>query len=344
MLVIGESGMLKTSYVSHMAQLYNRRDEIKPVTRFNSTTRFIEDVLYDYSECTAVIDDIHTGSSSGIKKNNESTAEELIRRIGDNTGKGYKEGKTSIQKSFNGNAIFIGEYINGKGSSIPRTLVVKLTQRINGVILDKYQRQNKLLVSTFYYHFLQWYVECYQQVCQMLNNHLTKHRSCGYETGLHARLPDTYFYLMNSYAILLEFCRTSNLLSNEDVNTEFSLFSNQLKQAIYNQQMRYSACNTNYLSAIANAYSTGKIRVAKSTDAFNENIHDAVLHYGCLCIYSKCFDSLLAKFIPNYNHREVIRYLKDNNALKLHDSDNKNDVKIFSLNKRFFSIYLHKLK
>ena len=80
LVVVGESGMFKSSYVPHMVQLYNRSDEIRPVTRFNSTQSFIEDVLYDYSECTAVIDDLHSAESKGIKRKNEATAEEMESR------------------------------------------------------------------------------------------------------------------------------------------------------------------------------------------------------------------------------------------------------------------------
>lgn len=68
LVIVGESGMLKTRYVPHLVQLYNRADGIGPVTRFNSTKRFIEDALYEYSDCTAVIDDLHTAESKDIKR------------------------------------------------------------------------------------------------------------------------------------------------------------------------------------------------------------------------------------------------------------------------------------
>lgn len=37
LVIVGTSGMYKTHYTSHMTQLYNRNDIIKPVTRLNST-------------------------------------------------------------------------------------------------------------------------------------------------------------------------------------------------------------------------------------------------------------------------------------------------------------------
>ena len=77
--VVAESGMFKTTYVPLIVQLYNRSMGIRPETRFNSTNRFIEDLLCFYYDCTIVIDDLHTAQSSEIKRKNEVTAEEIIR-------------------------------------------------------------------------------------------------------------------------------------------------------------------------------------------------------------------------------------------------------------------------
>lgn len=138
LVIVGKSGMLKSHYVPHLVQLYNRADGIGPFTRFNSTKRFIEDALYEYSECTAVIDDLHTAESRGIKRRNEETAEEIIRRIADDTGRGRMDGKAQVQRSFRGNAVFIGEYTIGKASTIPRALIANITKPPNGAILDEY--------------------------------------------------------------------------------------------------------------------------------------------------------------------------------------------------------------
>lgn len=343
LVIVGETGMYKTHYVSHMVQLYNRNDEIKPVTRLNSTSRFIEDILYEYAECTAVIDDLHTGSSSQIKRNNENTAEELIRRISDDTGRGYKNGNALVQKSFRGNAIFIGEYFNGKGSTVPRALIANITRRIDGEILDEYQRHKKLVVSTFYYYFLQWYVDNYSMICGFIDKKLTTHRKTKYETKLHSRLLDTYFYLTVSYELFLSFCEASGFISDTESEREDRSFTTHVCRLILNQQNRFVPQTTDYLALISRAYKKGKFQIARNVSEFNENIHDGVIHYDCLCIFSKRFDTVLRNTIPDFDHREVIRYLKDNNALKLHESDGKNDVKISTLNKRFFAIYLNKL-
>lgn len=137
LVVTGESGMLKSHYVPHITQLYNRADGVRVDSRFNSTQRFIEDIISAHDECTVVIDDLHTAAARSIKRNNEITAEEILRRISDDTGRGHKEGDSSVQKKFGGNVVFIGEYITGRESTMPRALVIKITKKIDGVILDQ---------------------------------------------------------------------------------------------------------------------------------------------------------------------------------------------------------------
>lgn len=344
LVVVGKSGLFKTHYIAHMVQLYNRNDEIKPVTRLNSTSRFIEDILYEYAECTAVIDDLHTGSSSTIKRNNENTAEEIIRRISDDTGRGIKSGNSLVQKSFRGNAIFIGEYFNGKGSTVPRALIANITQKIDGSTLDEYQRHKKLVVSTFYYYFLKWYVNNYQQICSELDYELTKHRQTNYESKLHFRLLDTMFYLTTSYNLFLRFCKESGFITDENVINDRSSFAAHVCKLCIEQQNRCTLPNTDYLSIISKAYMKGMFKIAKGAKFFDENKHDGVIHYNCLCLYSKRFDSVMSNIIPNYDHKDLVDTLKKEGALKTHCSDGKNDVKICSLKKRFFAIPLQKLK
>lgn len=338
--IVGESGMFKTQYVTNLVQLYDRNKEIKPNTRLNSSLSYVEDTLSRFGENTAVIDDLHTGESSSVKKNNERNLEELIRRVSDNTGRGHMCGNKSVQNNFRGNVIVIGEYISGKGSTLPRALVAKITQRPDGIKLDQYQRSKKLVVSTFYYYFIQWYVDNYAYICTLIDDQLTKHRYRKYSDTIHARLIDTAFYLIASYNILLCFFKEHGVMSDDEITTERNSFSAQVNRLIYEQQKLYGPYNTDFLAIIRNAYQSGKFLIAKSDKLFDESRYDCVIHYNCLCIYSKRFDKVMSDLIPNYDHRRLIRALKENNALKLHESDGKNDIKINSLKKRFLLFIL----
>lgn len=349
LVIVGESGMLKSHYVPHMVQLYNRADGIGAVTRFNSTKRYIEDVLYEYSECTAVIDDLHTAESTGIKKRNEDTAEEIIRRIGDDTGRGRMEGRSHVQKQFRGNVVFIGEYTIGKASTIPRALVANLTKRPNGAMLDKYQREKKLLVSTFYFHFIQWYVDYFENVRNEIDARLSNFRRkyAASDSDIHGRLRDTQFYLCASYMIFLQFCQDSSFLSKEDAIDEYRSFDVYLAQLIRAQQSKYKSDKDknviDYLSLIQNLYKKGGFRLSKKKEDFNPDKHDGLIYYGCLCLRRKRLEQKIRNIYPNANIDDCIRYLNAKNALKLVES--KNTVQITGIQgKRFYAIKFQKFK
>lgn len=351
LVIVGESGLLKSHYVPHLVQLYNRSDEITADTRFNSTQRFIEDILYEYSECTAVIDDLHTAEAKGIKRANEATAEEIIRRISDNIGRGHKEGNELVQKKFRGNVVFIGEYIIGKESTIPRALVVNLTKRPDGKILDKYQRQQPLLVSTFYYFFIQWYVNHFDDICEWINTRLTKFREVAANSSFHGRLNDTRFYLQTSYMIFLEFCKESGFITEQDALDEYRSFDSQLVTLIQAQQARFKPDkakleSVDYLKLIRRFYKKGKFCLADSAKAFHPDKHDGLIYYNCLCLRRKNLEKLIRKDFPNIQIDDVIQSLADKKALK--QVKDKRTVKISTINKsfgamRFYAIWLNLL-
>lgn len=343
LVVMGKSGMLKSHYVPHMVQLYNRQSGIGAVTRFNSTKRFIEDALYDYSECTAVIDDLHTAESRSIKRRNEETAEEIIRRIGDDTGRGRMDGHTHVQQQFRGNAVFIGEYTIGKASTIPRVLVVEITSPPNGAILDKYQRHHPLVVSTFYYYFIQWYVDHFAEICAAIDDSLTKSREATANSSIHGRLRDTQLYLQISYMLFLEFCVESRCCSKQDATEEYNNFSRYLARLIQAQQVRFdqdsNSKSVDYPNLIRNLYHNNSFILAKSKKDFNPSVHDGLIYYDCLCLRGERLKNRLCQLGPNFNFNDCIASLLAAGALKL--VENKHTVQIDGTGGiRFYAIHI----
>lgn len=351
LFIKGKSNMLKSHYIPHLTQLYDRGTDIRAATRFNSSNRFIEDLLCEYDECTVIIDDLHTAESERIKRSNECTAEEIIRRVSDDTGRGHKEGNELVQKKFQGNVIFIGEYSIGKGSTNSRMLIAELTIRPDGTILDKYQRHKPLLVSTFYYYYIQWYVDNYKEIYNEIDKRITEFRETNTESHIYGRLLDAQLYLQTSYMIFLEFCRDSGFITQEDALDEFSYFRDQLISLILAQQTRSEQDESkpqeiNYLKLIRKLYKKGKFRLADSAETFCKDKHDGLIYYECLCVRRESLEKKLHKILPDVKIDEVTKSLEAQNALKVVD---KRTVKISTLNKeagaiRFCAIWLSKLK
>ena len=346
LVIVGKSGMLKSNYIPHLVQLYNRADGIGPATRFNSTKRFIEDALYEYSECTAIIDDLHTAESKGIKRRNEDTAEEIIRRIADDTGRGRMDGNTLVQRYFRGNAVFIGEYTIGKASTIPRALVVNITKPPNGAVLDEYQRSQPLLVSTFYYRFIQWYVDHFDEIRDAIDAELTKLRQSTAASTTHGRLRDTQFYLQTAYKVFLAFCKDSGFCSDKDAQDTYNSFRIQLNELVRAQEKRFrestEAKTVDYLALIRDLYRSGRFRIAKDADGFNPDKHDGIIYYGCLCLRGKRLKQKFQSVCQDLSLDDCIAFLLNKDALKLVGS--KNTVQINSIGGiRFYAIWLKRL-
>lgn len=346
LVIVGKSGMLKSHYVPHLVQLYDRASGIGPVTRFNSTNRFIEDVLNEYSECTAVIDDLHTAESKRIKRQNENTFEEIIRRIADDTGRGRMDGHTQVQKQFHGNVVFIGEYTVGKASTIPRALVVNLTKAPNGAILDDYQRHKPLLVSTFYFYFLQWYVDHFDEICDGIDSKLTEFRQSATRTNVHGRLRDTQFYLQLSFLLLLQFLKESGCCPTLNPQDEYSDFCCYLAELIRAQQAQFEQDSgtesVDYLCLIRTLFRQGYFSIAGEAKHFNSANYDGLIYYNCLCLRGECLDRELRCRIPHYSRENCINSLLNTGALR--QGGSKNSVQINGTRgKRFYAIYLNRL-
>jgi len=346
LVVVGRSGMLKSHYIPHMVQLYNRVDGIGPTTRFNSTKRFIEEVACKYRHCTMVVDDLHTAESRGIMKRNEDTAEEFIRRIGDNLGRGRMEGHTQVQNQFEGNVVYIGEYNIGKASTIPRELIVNITKTPDSNILDKYQRKQPLLVSTFYSYFIQWYIDNFDEIYEEIDSALTYFREKNKNSSVHKRLLDAQFYLRISYMFFVKFCKSYDFCIEREAKNEYQDFCKELEKLIQEQQARYDMDRepspVDYLKVIQHLYEKGNFKIAKNEEKFSEDKHDGLIYYDCLCLRGGRLDKKLGKIIPDYERADCIKSLKDKRALKCYKG--KNTVQIGGLNgRRFYAIKLKNL-
>ena len=344
LMVVGKSGMMKSSYVPQITQLYDRANGAKANTRFNSSTSFIEEDMGEYRHCTYVIDDIHTGSSSSIKRRNETTAEEMLRRISDDTGRGRKNGKELVQHTFEGNAVYISEYVIGVESTVARMLCVEMTPKPDGKVLDKYQREKKLLMPTFYLYFIQWYVDKFEDIRKMIDIRLAKFRESKVLSQVHGRLADTLFYLMISEMVLLEFLVEHQLLTFEQASAAFCEFELLVFKLIDKQQRKLDSHDSrstemNYLRLISELFHNGAFNLAPSIGEFDTCKHDGTIHKDYLCLRGDSLDKIVCRK-SGCDLKFLVNHLKAQDALKLVSA--KNTVQLKN-GKRFYAIKLSKL-
>ena len=232
-------------------------------------------------------------------------------------------------------------------STIPRSLIVRLTQRPDGRALDKYQRQQQLDVSTFYYYFLQWYVDNFEAVRDEINDDLTKFRQNNAMSEVHGRLSDTKFYLLTAYKFFLKFSVDSGFCSEQDAFEEHKEFADELSELTRAQQEWFrkdteQAEKVNFLKLIRKLYRNNSFCLADSRAQFNPAEHDGLIWYDCLCLRGERLEKEIRSILPTISIRDVADELGKKNALKIVGEDRT--VHINGCRGRFFAIWLHKLK
>jgi hypothetical protein len=341
--VVGRTGNKKTTYSAFATQIYNRGRGIEQPPRLNGTLAALESLLTEKADCSIVLDDLFPPDSKETQKNQEKVLEELVRIVGDNSGRARMKGNEVVRKQPECGVVVTGEYLVGTGSNAARIIPVYLTKPIDSVKLSECQRE-PLVISTFYYYFIDWYVSNYYEIRSLLEKWRDASRSNS--LGVHSRLQESFFCLCSAYKLFLHYCHAKGFITDELANTQANSFQKSLVALLREQNKRVDTSNggrksIDYLKIIRDLYKAEKFQVSKNVKHFREK-HDGTIHYDCLCLRG---DRLLAKInelIPNANIRNITDSLKAQNALKR--IDDKNSVQISALNgKRFYAIYLKKL-
>jgi len=354
---VGKTGMFKTTYTSFLTQLYNRDIDIRPATRLNATKPFIEKLLHENADCIVVLDDIHPAEDRDIVRKNEATLEEMTRRIGDITGRGHMKGNKKVEQPPNCNVITTGEYIYGKGSTAARMLTVDFIDTIDSVGLQECQNE-PLLVSTFYYYFIKWYVSNYHGIKELVKKSLDDFRSRVSLADIHKRLNESYFCLNTGFALFLKYCEDKGFMSGEAAKDTLLSFQRQLVDLVYRQNDIHEsndgiggmASNTCMVGIIRQLYKGNKFHLAESRNSFVEGVHDGLIHNKCLCLRSKKLEAKIQLFAPNARIEDIKAELRYKGALI--SGTNGDTKQIYSKNvdgkgtggRRFFFIPLVKLR
>jgi hypothetical protein len=350
--IVGKSNKFKSAYTALLSQMYDRDVVIEPTARMNSTLPFIEDLLYEYCDSVVLLDDVHTGDSRSIMRRNEVTLEEITRRIGDNMGRGHMMGKTRVEKSPRSNVIATLEYPCGVGSTATRTLIAYQTEDIDYVLLQECQDE-PLLVSTFYYYFINWYVKNYHEIVNLLHEKLRDFRQNSL-AGVIPRLNDTFFCLCTGFAMFLHYCYCKDYVMREDAEELQHSFCGFLSGLVYEQNERYKQSDNiepgdeNFLEYLRTIYKGNNFAIAsdvrqyKEAGHFAESLYDGLFHSGCLCLRKNSLVNKMREFTPAADINEIVESLSKKGALI---TNGKNKAKQISAcnGKRFLFIPLQKL-
>lgn len=276
----GKTGTKKTTFSSFLTQVYDRGKGIASPPRLNASIPAAVEMMSDIAEDAIIFDDLYPAESNRIRKQQEETLVEITRIIGDGTVPARLRGKKVTFDSPKCGVIFTGEYVIGSGSDAARLLPIEMLPP-DGERL-KYFQDHPLLVSTFYYFFIRWFIANYKEIVELLKEWLCNYRKI--DLGVHARLQETHFFMISAFAILMQYCVEKNFLSHVDAIRLHGSFRNLITELVRQQdrQVQQSGSGSlkvqDYWGSMRELYKSGQLSVASCIDQFDVEVHDGLLH------------------------------------------------------------------
>ena len=344
LFLYGLTGTKKTTISSFLTQMYNRDRGIASPPRLNSSIAAAVAIIYEKRDCVVVLDDLFPAESNDIRQKQEETLFEITRIIADGIEPGRMRGKQVAKAPPTCGVLFTGEYLIGTGSNAARLLPVEMTP-IDGEKLKQFQ-DKPLVVSTFYYYFIKWFISNYSDIADLLRQWLEIYH--GVHLNVHLRLQESHYFLNTAYALLLQYCYEINIISEHEAKSLHLSFLSLLTNLVQTQNERANRNNTREpsvidpLARIRTMYHDGGLSIADSAKQLMSG-HDGLIHDGCLCLRGENFRKKVCTTPLSTNYDEVLDALEAQGALKR--GKDKRTIQIYGTSgKRFYAIPLEKLR
>lgn len=314
LFLYGRTGTQKTTIASFMTQIYNRSSGISSPKRLNASIPAAVKIVSDACDEVVVLDDLFPTENCSIRRQQEETLIEITRHIGDGTVPARIKGKEVTKKAPRCGVLFTGEYLIGTGSDAARLLSVEM-QQPDGEKL-KYFQDRPLVISTFYYFYLKWFISHYDDIVQFLKEWLGYYRTI--DLGVHARLQETHFFLNTAYIMLLNYCRERQMLSEENVMRLEKAFLKLLLTLVRQQDQRVKENMQkgedypDYIARLRLLYRSNNFQIAPCVNDYQQQQHDGILYRKRLYLRREC----LERCFPNENIDYILEQLVNQGVLE----------------------------
>ena len=316
----GKTGIQKTTFSSFLIQTYNRSKSIQNPPRLNASIPAAVQILKEKAGDVAILDDLFPAKSSKVRNQIEETLTEIVRYIADGTLPARMNGKKLSQETPKCGVIFTAEYIIGEGSDAARILPVEMVKP--DIKKLEYFQDHPLIISTFYYYYISWFVEHYDEICEVIKGIWKVYENA--DMHVHDRLREMHFFLSAAYFLFLQYCCEKEFLSQSDASRLYQSFNALLDILVTKQNERVQMGapeqfeEIDYWKIIRELYRSKQFRTADSVDNFDKNQHDSVIYRKCLYFRSEC----LARFFPDMKPADIAAELELKGILQV-GSQNK---------------------
>ena len=314
LFLYGRTGTQKTTIASFLTQIYNRSSGIISPQRLNASIPAAVKIILDACDEVIVLDDLFPADHHSVRSQQEETLIEVTRYIGDGTVPARIKGKEVTKKTPRCGVLFTGEYLIGTGSDAARLFPVEM-QQPDGTKLQYFQ-DRPLVISTFYYFYISWFISHYDEITRFLKEWLDYYRT--FDLGVHSRLQETHFFLNTAFILLLTYCQERHVLSKEDATRLEKAFSKLLLTLVRQQDQRVKQ-NTqkgedhpDYIARIRLLYQRNIFQIASRVDDFQQHQHDGIFYRKRLYLRREC----LKRYFPNENIDHIVEQLADQGVLE----------------------------
>ena len=282
LMIIGESGTLKTSFSKVVFAPFNsENDRVHTVRSTEASLRVLHEKCYDD---TLVVDDFNLEGSQQEVNEKMRNIRALIRTYSDKTPRAKYGGKDNVKKyAVRGGCVFTGEtkLIGQLQSSELRYLKVKIKERLNGnalLIFQQYPYIWSYFVATFIRHLENNYDKIVWKIKQTFAN---ERAIQGFKN---LRMVDSFLHLKIVAEIFCNVFYEANFFSKDAVEAQkkaveawkeafeyfrkvlYQFISNQDKDAILQEPYKM------YLAELFNLLDTGKLRLAPNIEIYMQNM------------------------------------------------------------------------
>jgi len=229
----GNSQSRKTTTAKLCTSMYNRSklhsDTSVTSMRVSSTNFKIEEISEVLKDSNFLLDDIYREQDSRLRRQYESHVRNIIRNFADNSSR--NTARTSF--AINCQIITTAEYLIKSKSDVGRIMLLNVSKPINSERLAQCQK-NPLALSTFYYYFIKWLAEHYDETVSKLKAEYSVFRMGSHKhVGNFERLYEQFFLMKFVFGVYVDYALTIGIELNSELLTE--RFESYLKDVFEKQ-------------------------------------------------------------------------------------------------------------
>ncbi|MCR8859152.1 MULTISPECIES: hypothetical protein [Bacillus] len=235
----GPTGSRKTTLASLFFNIFNRNLSPEIPANFKDTKTALELKMFEYKDCTLLVDDYHPTDKLSEKKDMENKAEFILRMYGDRISKSRSNIHLTKQRELmtRGLCAITAEDSMGIKSNIARCISIPIDK--DSVNLDRLTKcqKNPLAFPTMVYNFLNNLTLYINKTGILPNVDLNKFREKYRETKIHFRLIESVWALKYACFLYLRYGVELGVIKEEEMRMKLNQAENLFMQLVSNQHV-----------------------------------------------------------------------------------------------------------